>query len=309
MSIDNSALANAIYGNDDEPIEVTSSNEQVNNENEVKTTEPTEEVKEEPTEQVEAPESSEKQTEPTEPTEQSTEIVEQVETPKTETKPEVKQEKSYTEKQFNGLLADKQAEVKKRQELQTQLDNLKQEQVKLMALVQNTAPSQVYEGLEQDDPLTVKDLQKIDAAKAQKLQVAQEDLTSKTVEITAQLQLQKAKEKFTKEFAGEGLSFDEVMKTGKDLSKNELAEIYDILVNGGDAAEFAYQRRIDKTPELKEKQLSNLIDKKIKEMAKGKVVPTAQTTKAVKPATKVTQDVILNSSKSIVAKVFGNDDD
>ena len=33
--------------------------------------------------------------------------------------------KTYTEEQFNGLLADKQAEVKRRQELQRQVDELK----------------------------------------------------------------------------------------------------------------------------------------------------------------------------------------
>ncbi len=147
--------------------------------------------------------------------------------------------KTYSEEQFKGLLADKQAEVKKRQELEKQLSELKTSADK------ENPPSGTNEGKAEDDkPLTVSQFKTMMAE--ERRVNAEADFALREKQSTA-----KAKEKLTAETCGEGLDFETVIAEGeKSLTEGDLFAIK----QAKEPAAEKYRRCIMLTSELTERQ-------------------------------------------------------
>ena len=145
--------------------------------------------------------------------------------------------KTYSEEQFKGLLADKQAEVKKRQELEKQVSELKTSTDK------ENPTSGKNEGAD-DKPLTVSQFKTMmtEERKAN----AEADFALREKQSTA-----KAKSELTAETCGEGLDFETVIGEGeKSLTEGDLLAIK----QAKDPAAEKYRRCIMLTAELTERQ-------------------------------------------------------
>ncbi len=144
--------------------------------------------------------------------------------------------KSYTEEQFKGLLADKQAEVKKRQDLEKQVEDL-------MAKQTQDPPSGTNEGESDDAPMTVGQFRSMLAE--QKEADSNAVFTALEAETSAV-----AKQKMTAESCGEGLDYDSVIAAGNaNLSEGDKLAIR----QSKDPAAEKYRRCVFNTPELSEK--------------------------------------------------------
>lgn len=156
---------------------------------------------------------------------------------------EVKTEvKAYTAEQFNGLLADKQAEVRKRQDaeklaaqLQDQLSQLK------------TRPSRETEGDDEDSkPLTMAQFKKLLAEQKK----ADEENSFALRQAASE---RKIVAELTAESCGEGLDYASVIAAGeKNLTEGDRLAIR----QADNPAMEKYRRCILLTPELAEKQES-----------------------------------------------------
>ena len=141
--------------------------------------------------------------------------------------------KTYSEEQFKGLLADKQAEVKKRQELEKQLGELKTA----------NPTSGTSEGAD-DKPLTVSQFKTMMAE--ERKSNAEADFALREKQSTV-----KAKGELTAETCGEGLDFETVIAEGeKSLTEGDLLAIK----QAKDPAAEKYRRCIMLTAELSERQ-------------------------------------------------------
>jgi hypothetical protein len=145
-------------------------------------------------------------------------------------------EKTYSEDQFKGLLADKQTEVKKRQAIETEFAELKAKQTQ-------TPPAGDTAGDGEDAPMTVGQF---------KSMLAEQKETDANAVFTA-LEAETstiAKQKMTAETHGEGLDFDSVIAAGGgNLSEGDKLAIR----QSKDPATEKYRRCIFNTPELAEK--------------------------------------------------------
>ncbi len=177
--------------------------------------------------------------------------------------------KTYSEEQFKGLLADKQAEVKKRQELEKQLSELKTSTDK------DNPPSGTNEGKAEDDkPLTVSQFKTMMAE--ERKANAEADFALREKQSTV-----KAKEKLTAETCGEGLDFETVIAEGeKSLTEGDLLAIK----QAKEPAMEKYRRCIMLTTELTERQQAVSNSKLLEEIkltgrvpASGASVPNAST--------------------------------
>ncbi len=179
------------------------------------------------------------------------------------------EEKTYSEEQFKGLLADKQAEVKKRQELEKQLSELKQTADK-----ENPTSGKNEGKAEDDKPLTVSQFKTMMAE--ERKANAEADFALREKQSTA-----KAKEKLTAETCGEGLDFETVIAEGeKSLTEGDLLAIK----QAKDPAAEKYRRCIMLTAELTERQQAVSNAKLLEEIkltgrvpASGASVPNAST--------------------------------
>ena len=145
--------------------------------------------------------------------------------------------KTYSEEQFKGLLADKQAEVKKRQELEKQLGELKQSAEK------KSPTSGINEGAD-DKPLTVSQFK--DMMAEERKANAEADFALREKQSTA-----KAKSELTAETCGEGLDFETVISEGeKSLTEGDLLAIK----QSKEPAMEKYRRCVMLSPELAERQ-------------------------------------------------------
>ena len=145
--------------------------------------------------------------------------------------------KTYSEEQFKGLLADKQAEVKKRQDLEKQLGELKQTADK------ENPTSGTNEGAD-DKPLTVSQFKAMMAA--ERKSNVEADFALREKQSTA-----KAKSELTAESSGDGLDFDTVIAEGeKSLTEGDLLAIK----QAKEPAMEKYRRCIMLTAELSERQ-------------------------------------------------------
>ena len=147
-----------------------------------------------------------------------------------ETKTEVK---TYSEEQFKGLLADKQAEVKRRQQLESELSELKAD-----------PPSGKNEGADSDDaPMTVSQFKSLLAEERK----ADADAQFASLEKDS---VSEVKLKYTAETQGDGLDFDSVIAEGEaNLSEGDKLAIR----QSKNPAYEKYRRCIFNTPALSEK--------------------------------------------------------
>jgi hypothetical protein len=183
---------------------------------------------------------------------------------------EVKQEvKTYSAQEFNGLLADKQTEVRKRQEteklnadLKAQLDALKQ------------TPKQ-EPGSEENRPLTV--------AEFRKLLDEQRQTDQQNAFTTRQTESERlALAEYTCEKCGDGLDYANVIAVGeKNLTDGDKLAIQ----QAKDPAAEKYRRCIMLTPELAGKQESVKTSRLLEQIKlTGKVPPTGGGEVKVTPA-------------------------
>ncbi|PKP62208.1 hypothetical protein CVT91_00010 [Candidatus Atribacteria bacterium HGW-Atribacteria-1] len=131
----------------------------------------------------------------------------------------------YSEEEFKGLLADKQNEVRNRQNAQAELAAAKRELESLNARIKSIEHSPKEENLDNlDDVITRADL--IKELKKQKKELTdeyvkdKEELTLKQKEAIIEKSFGKARDKYTEEKAGKGLTFDEVWEGTKRLIEN-----------------------------------------------------------------------------------------
>ena len=147
--------------------------------------------------------------------------------------------KTYSDEQFKGLLADKQAEVKKRQEAEKQIADLTQQVEQLTA-----RPSRENEEIsETDRPLTVGQFQKLMDEQAQ----TREENAYRKLQADSK---RKAMAEKTAETCGEGLDYASVIAAGQaNLTEGDLLAIK----ASKDPAAEKYRRCVMLTPELNAK--------------------------------------------------------
>ena len=148
------------------------------------------------------------------------------------------EETTYTAEQFKGLLADKQAEVKKRQDAEKQIAEL-QQQVSTL----NPRTSRDTEESSDDKPLTI--------GQFQTLMAEQNTINAENAFLIRQAQSEKtAVAELTAESRGEGLDYASVVAVGEV----NLTEGDTLAIKAADnpAAE-KYRRCILLTPELAER--------------------------------------------------------
>lgn len=162
------------------------------------------------------------------------------------------QAKTYTEEQFSGLLADKQAEVKKRQDLERQLSEVTANQN------QDANPAPRENGVVSGDderPMTVGEFRKL-MAEQRKI-----DADSAFVVREAKSR-EAALTEYTAEKCGEGLDFESVIAAGQmSLTEGDRQAIR----QAKDPAAEKYRRCVMLSPELQQKceafRTSNLLEK------------------------------------------------
>ena len=146
--------------------------------------------------------------------------------------------KTYTEEQFNGLLADKQAEVKRRQELQRQVDELKAKDSQTLPPGENGGSSD-----DENRPVTIAEFKKLMAE--QRTSDAEADFALREKQST-----EAAIKEYTAEKCGEGLDFESVVSAGgSSLTEGDLLAIR----QSKDPAAEKYRRCVMLTDELSQK--------------------------------------------------------
>lgn len=149
------------------------------------------------------------------------------------------EEKTYSEDQFKGLLADKQAEVRKRQDAEKQIADLAKQ---VETLTSRTSRANEETG-EQDRPLTVGQFQKL-MAEQNKLN-AENAFAQRNAESE-----RKALSELTAEKCGDGLDYASVIAAGEaNLTEGDRLAIK----AAKDPAAEKYRRCVMLTPELSEK--------------------------------------------------------
>lgn len=147
--------------------------------------------------------------------------------------------KTYSQEQFKGLLADKQAEVKKRQDAEKQIAEL-QAQVETLTTRHSRENEETGE---QDRPLTV--------GQFQKLMAEQNRLNAENAFAQRHAESErKALAELTAEKCGEGLDYASVIATG-DANLTEGDQL--AIRAAKDPAAEKYRRCVMLTPELSEK--------------------------------------------------------
>ncbi len=156
--------------------------------------------------------------------------------------------KVYSEEQFSGLLADKQAELKKRQELERQVEEL-------MSSAKEAPPSGTNEGNDDDAPMTVGQFRKM---------MVEQRKSDADAEFTVRQARSRetALAEYTAEKCGEGLDFESVIAAGEmSLTEGDRLAIR----QAKDPAAEKYRRCVMLSPELSQKaealRTSNLLEK------------------------------------------------
>jgi hypothetical protein len=156
------------------------------------------------------------------------------ETETKESKSDVTEAKTYSEEQFKGLLADKQAEVKKRQDAEKQI-------AELQGKLTEAKPAEETGG--DDRALTVAEFKQLMAE--QKKADADSEFNIRQATST-----QNAMTEFTAEKCGDGLDYNSVVSAGEsNLTEGDLLAIR----KAKDPAAEKYRRCIMLTDELSQK--------------------------------------------------------
>ncbi len=160
--------------------------------------------------------------------------------------------KVYSEEQFSGLLADKQAEVKKRQELERKLTEVNANQN------QDTTPPPGENGgnsPDDDRPMTVGEFKRL---------MVEQRKSDADAEFTVRQARSReaALAEYTAEKCGEGLDFESVIAAGQmSLTEGDRLAIR----QAKDPAAEKYRRCVMLSPELRQKaealRTSNLLEK------------------------------------------------
>ena len=160
---------------------------------------------------------------------------------KTENSSQEKTEaKTYSDEQFKGLLADKQAEVKKRQDAEKQISDL---QGQVETLTSRTSRAN-EETSEQDKPLTIGQFQKL---MAEQTRTSEEN----SFRLRQAESEQAAMSELTAEKCGDGLDFASVIAGGEsNLTEGDKLAIH----SAENPATEKYRRCVLLTPELTAKQ-------------------------------------------------------
>jgi hypothetical protein len=154
-----------------------------------------------------------------------------METEVKESKSDVTESKTYSEEQFKGLLADKQAEVKKRQDAEKQI-------AELQGKLTKSKPAEETGG--DDRALTVSEFKQLMAE--QKKADADSEFNIRQAAST-----QNAMAEFTADKCGDGLDFQSVVSVGEsNLTEGDLLAIR----KAKDPAAEKYRRCIMLTDEL-----------------------------------------------------------
>jgi hypothetical protein len=174
-----------------------------------------------------------------------------------EVKPEVK---TYSAEQFNGLLADKQTEVRKRQEAEKRALELDAQ----IAAMKSNPPKQEPAN-DENRPLTVAEFRKLLDQQRQSDQqnaFAVRQAESERMALT----------EYTGEKCGDGLDFANVIAVGeKNLTEGDKLAIQ----QAKDPAAEKYRRCVMLTPELVQKQESVKTSRLLEQIKlTGKVPPT-----------------------------------
>ncbi len=162
-----------------------------------------------------------------------------------ETVIEEPKEKTYSEKEWKGLLGDKQNETRARQEAQAEAANLRIQIAELKQSLEKKTSTVEEDTGDPDDVATIAKLRKeIANAKKELLGMynkEKEDQTNAARTKVINESYEKAIAKYTEEKAGKGLSFDEVVKEGtaRMIAKNKIYR--DLIMNDPDPAEKAYE--------------------------------------------------------------------
>ena len=195
--------------------------------------------------------------------------------------------KVYSEEQFNGLLADKQAEVKKRQELERQLAEVNQNQDTTPPPGENGG-----NGPDDDKPITVGEFRRL--MSEQREADADAEFTVRQAKSR-----EAAVKEYTAEKCGEGLDFESVIAAGEgSLTEGDRLAIR----QAKDPAAEKYRRCVMLNPELQQKceavRTSNLLEK-IKLTGRVPATGSAETNVSVDDVSKMTEEQLDQLAESI----------
>ena len=195
----------------------------------------------------------------------------------------------YSEEQFSGLLADKQAEVKKRQELERQLSESQAKQN------QDTAPTPGENGgnsPDNDRPMTVGEFKRL---------MVEHRKSDADAEFTVRQSRSRevALAEYTAEKCGEGLDFESVIAAGEmSLTEGDRLAIR----QAKDPAAEKYRRCVMLSPELRQKaetlRTSNLLEK-IKLTGRVPATGSADVTASADDVSKMSEEELNRLAESL----------
>ncbi len=197
--------------------------------------------------------------------------------------------KVYREEQFSGLLADKQAEVKKRQELERKLTeveaNQNQDTAQLAAENSSNSP-------DDDRPMTVGEFKRL---------MVEQRKSDADAEFTVRQARSReaALAEYTAEKCGEGLDFESVIAAGEmSLTEGDRLAIR----QAKDPAAEKYRRCVMLSPELRQKaealRTSNLLEK-IKLTGRVPATGSADVTATADDVSKMSEDELDKLAESL----------
>ncbi len=160
-----------------------------------------------------------------------------------ETVTEEPKEKSYSEKEWKGLLSDKQSETRARQEAQAKTAQYEVRLAELEAKLEKASTKEEETG-DPDDVATVAAVNKKIASLEKKLldmyTKEKTEMTTAQKNKIIEKSFKKAQENHTEEKAGKGLSFDEVNEgTKRMIEKNK--KYRELILDDPDPGETAYE--------------------------------------------------------------------
>jgi hypothetical protein len=205
------------------------------------------------------------------------------ETETKESKSDVTESKTYSEEQFKGLLADKQAEVKKRQDAEKQI-------AELQGKLTESKPAEEAGG--DDRALTVSEFKQLMAE--QRKADADSEFNTRQAAST-----QNAMTEFTAEKCGDGLDFNSVVSAGEsNLTEGDLLAIR----KAKDPAAEKYRRCVMLTDELSQKaetyRTSQMLEK-VKLTGKVPASGSVQTDVSTSDISKMSQEELDSLAESL----------
>ena len=153
-------------------------------------------------------------------------------------------EKTYSEKEWKGLLSDKQNETRSRQQANADLANVKQQLADIKAQQQTKSSTVEEDTGDPDDVITRKELKEMKAKLKKELRdeyiKEKKTETKEARDKRIEKSFQKAIDSYTEEKAGKGLTFNEVNEgTKRMIAKNKIYK--DLIFSDDNPGEKAYE--------------------------------------------------------------------